>query len=566
MKQQPLRGRALLGAMAFAVGMGVLADPAHAQWVQENEQFYLPAQHNWVFRQNYSGADRLFNAFDYGHAILYEELYTRPGAAAERLEEKEYDFLTQKLLRRPPRVPLEEGAIEVAYAKLAPEAKLMFHWAHILHRQLYDVLADERLNEAEKDAAVAEVVAYYKSRPDLAFSSVPKSMELMDGQYYSLAFREKYPKFNGLIWAYHWLQVGLYEPLMVNTDVASRTKGVNATVGRFWQMLEDAPETMPYLMPMTAGIAPTFSARYPEAAIIFDNLHMMHDVISDILASPEVPRGAKRQEILRAAELFRDDTSYVMSFDDWRMMGEMMGLNNMGGPATGFLAALPEPTVPRGMSMAGMDHGSMAGMEGMPGMQHDTMTMPAGHQAQMRGMQHENMTMPRDSAMQPMAGVDHSRMPGMQQGAARPSGGMPGMQQGGMQMDGTMMQGMMEMHMRMMQDPVIRERMATDPMLQRMMQNMPGMMQMMQPGHMMPMEGSPMGGMEADREADRRRAMEFVVLLLSDPEVASRVHTDPELHRLWSDPEVQARLQELRQMNPELVKPVPPANHRHPQN
>ncbi|MDQ3556567.1 MAG: hypothetical protein M3409_07290 [Gemmatimonadota bacterium] len=540
MKQRSSRGRALLGATALAVGMGMLAGQADAQWVQENEQFYLPAAHNWVFRQNYSGADRLFNAFDYGHAILYETLYTDPGAPAAKLEVDEYNFLTQRLLKRPPRVPLEEGAIEIAYVKIAPEAKLMFEWAHLLHRQLYDVLADERLTQAEKDADVAELVAYYKTRPDIAFSSVPKSMELMDGQFYSLAFREKYPKFNGLIWAYHWLQVGLYEPLMVNTGVAGRTKGVNATVGRFWQMLEDAPETMPYLMPMTAGVAPTFAARYPEAAIIFDNLHMMHDIISDILTSPEVPRGAKRAEILRAAQFVRDDTSFVMSFEQWQMMGEMMGVNNMGGPAVGFLAALPEPTVPRGMSMAGMDHGAMGGMQGM---QHGNMAMP--QQGEMQGMQHGNMAMPQQGQMQ-----------GMQ---------MQGMQHGNMQMGGTVMQGMMEMHARMMQDPVIRERVATDPMLQRMMQQMPGMTQQMQPGHMMPMERSSMGGMEMAREADRRRAMEFIVLLLSDPEVASRVHSDPELHRLWSDPEVQARLQELQQTHPELVTPAPTTSHPHPQ-
>src|SRR5690606_8874345 len=133
--------------------------------------------------------------------------------------------------------------------------------------------------------------------------------ELMDGQYYSLAFRQRYPKFNGLIWAYHWLQVGLYEPLLVHGNVTSRTAGVTATVGRFWQMLEDAPTTMPYLMPMTAAVAPEFAARYPEAAIIFDNLHMMHDVISDILASQDVPVDGKRAEILKAAAAFRDDSS-----------------------------------------------------------------------------------------------------------------------------------------------------------------------------------------------------------------------------------------------------------------
>src|SRR5690606_17348808 len=187
---------------ATVLAAGLAASAAAGQWVSESEQFYLPASHNWVFRDHYMGADRLFNAFDYGHAILYETLYSQPNAPVERLEVEEYEFLTRKLLRNPPRVPLEEQAIAVNYARLVPEAKLMFEWAHVLHRQIYDVLADERLSMERKDAAVAELLDYYRSRPDIAFSTRPKSMDLMDAQPYSLAFRERYPTFNGLIWAY----------------------------------------------------------------------------------------------------------------------------------------------------------------------------------------------------------------------------------------------------------------------------------------------------------------------------------------------------------------------------
>ena len=61
----------------------------------------------------------------------------------------------------------------------------MFDWAHVLHRQVYDIWADERVPLEEKDARIAKIVSYYKTRPDLAFSSVPKNMELMEGQYYS---------------------------------------------------------------------------------------------------------------------------------------------------------------------------------------------------------------------------------------------------------------------------------------------------------------------------------------------------------------------------------------------
>jgi hypothetical protein len=368
--------------VAAVVSAALAPRQSGAQWVTTPDQFYLPAAHNWVFRRDYPFADRLFNAFDYGHAILYETLWTKPGAPASRLETDEYDFLTRRVLPRPPRVPLEETAIEVRYARLVPEAKLMFEWAHLLHRQAYDVLADERLSDAEKDREMARLLAYYRSRRDLAFSTRPKSMKLMQEQPYSLAFRTRFPKFNGLIWAYHWLQVGLYEPLVTGRTFEERQALATATVARFRQMLERPTATMPYQMPMTAAVAPTFAARYPEVAIVFDNLHSMHDVVSDILANDSVPRDRKRSEIIRAARMFRDDTSYVVPVDAWRTMARRMGIENMGGPAVGFLPALPTPTVTYGAvmthddrtgEMTGFRHGSATGGEHMG---HDMSDMP----------------------------------------------------------------------------------------------------------------------------------------------------------------------------------------------
>jgi hypothetical protein len=456
--------RALLGVVAMAIGMGSAA-PAAAQWSTVYEQFYLPASHNWAFRHNYNAAERMFYAFDYGHAILYETLWTRPNAPESLLEERIYDRLTRRVLVRPPRLPLEEAAIEVEYAKLVPEAKVMFDWAHILHRQTYDVWADDRIPLEDKDRHMAEILAYYLSRPDIAFSTRPKSMELMDGQFYSLAFRERFPKFNGLIWAYHWLQVGLYEPLIVGRTPEERQAMIRGTVTRFWQMLENPPESMPYLMPMTAAVAPLFAERYPEIAIVFDNLHMMHDVVSDILASDEVPRNRKRAEILRAIELFRDDTSYVTTVDEWRQMAIGMGLNNQGGPAVGFLPELPTPNVPRGMSMAGMDHSEM------------------DHGA------HAHHAAPA------------------QPGAADPHAGHA----------------------------------------------MPG-----RAGH----EGHEMEGMSPEMH----RAMEFIVRLLSDPQVDSRIHANPRLHQLWADPAVQRHLEMMRRMHgptEPAAQPAPQHQHRH---
>lgn len=345
-------------AIAALAGAGT---PAGAQWTAVNEQFYLPAPHNWVFRAEHPVADRLFNAFDYGHAILYEILWSRRGSATAALETREYDFITRQLLVNPPRLPLEEAAIAPNYSRLAPEAKVMFEWAHLLHRQIYDVLADNRLSEPQRDAEVARLVAYYRSRPDLAFSSKPKSMNLMEGQSYSLAFRRGFPKFNGLIWGYHWLQVGLYDALLAGKTPDERTTLVTSAVARFKQMLDDPPRSLPYIMPMTPGVAPLFTARYPEAATIFDNLHSMHDVISDILANDAVPRGRKRVEILAAARRYRDDTTEVISREDWLGMASGMGIENQGGPVTGVLVAPPAPTVELGAVMRHDAGGAAAG-------------------------------------------------------------------------------------------------------------------------------------------------------------------------------------------------------------
>jgi hypothetical protein len=327
------------------------AAPASAQWATLNEQYYLPAAHNWTFREEHPVADRLFNAFDYGHAILYEILWARPGAAPTVLEQQQYDFITRHLLVNPPRLPLEEAAIAPSYSRLVPEAKLMFEWAHVLHRQLYDVLADNGLDEQQRDREVSRLVEYYRSRPDLAFSTKPKSMNLMEGQPYSLAFRRAYPKFNGLIWGYHWLQVGLYDALLAGKTPDERSALITAAVARFRQMLTDPPRSLPYVMPMTPGVAPLFTARYPEAAAIFDNLHSMHDVISDILANASVPRNQKRAAILAAAATYRDDTTQVTTREEWLGMATAMGIENQGGPVVGILAEPPKPTVELGAVM-----------------------------------------------------------------------------------------------------------------------------------------------------------------------------------------------------------------------
>ena len=203
----------------------------------------------------------------------------------------------------------------------------------------------------------------------------------------------------------------------------------------------------------------------------------------------------------------------------------------MGGPGVGFAATPESPTVPRGMSLASA---SLSGA---------------------------------------MAGMDHGAMVG---GNAQDTSGVRAI------LD------------RMLADPVIRERAATDPVLQRMMQqtsSMTGMSGMQHGAMNMPsmqrdtagMAGMPHGNMPIGKTPnamsgmnmtpmsaeERRLRDEFILRLLADPTIESRIHADPQLHRLWSDPDVQRRLQELRrtQRTPAASPAPPPASttqHRHP--
>jgi len=382
--------------------------------------YHLTASHNWAFRTQFPAVERLFNAFDYGHGILYETLWTRPNAEPALLEEEIFRRLTDEILQNPPRLAMPEAAFMPQYARLAPRAKEMFEWAHVLHRQAYDILADRELTEAERDTAMDELLNHYLAS-DLAFAVEPKGMEIMDGQYFSMAFRERNPKFNGLIWAYHWLQVAVYEPLLAFPDPAERQAAMSATVARFWQMTQAAPAHLPSEMPMTPAIAPIFTERYPRFASVFDNLHMMHDVISDILTSESVARGEKRNEIYRQTDLFRDPSAMSVSEEAWIEMALAHGIAAQGGPALGLLA---EPLV------GGAGH--------------------EDHSAPAEGMPMDRM---------PMNGMPMDAMP------------MEGMPMGGM-----MNREMMHMMMReMMQDEMMRG-MMRDMMQEMMREMMPGMM------------------------------------------------------------------------------------------
>jgi hypothetical protein len=286
--------------------MAVSALWAAAQFEPRDKRFYYRAAWNFALRDNLPELDIEFNGVDFGHSNLYENLLLTRAKSVPAIEEQARRQTLQFIYSRPVLPPNEE-AIAPNYMKLAWRAQNTFDEAHTLHRATYDIYASDRV--AEKEAAIRAVLAYYQQSP-YAITAKPLDHRRLDSLPFSKSFRLKFPLFNATIWAYHYLQVVVYDVLEAAPDLAAKKAVVRPILATYYGYLQQPPVHWTF-MPLTAALSPKFAACYPQIANIFDNLHMLHDNISDILVSDLFPTWeAKRAEIYRIL-----DTYYLASAD-----------------------------------------------------------------------------------------------------------------------------------------------------------------------------------------------------------------------------------------------------------
>jgi hypothetical protein len=282
-----------------ASAMVALATAACSQFEPRDKRFYYRALWNFSLREDLAELDSEFNGVDFGHSNLYENLLLTGGrdvpAIEERARKETLAFIATK-----PRLNPNEEAIAPTYMKLAWRAQNTFDEAHALHRATYDIAVSD---EPDKDRAIRDVLAYYNDSA-YAITSKPLDHRRLDDFPYSKTFRQRFPLFNATIWSYHYLQVAVYDPLLAAPDLPAKTQAVRPILAAYRRYLEEPPVNWTF-MPLTAELSPKFAARYPELAHIFDNLHMLHDNISDILASERLPTWeAKRAEIYRLVNTY----------------------------------------------------------------------------------------------------------------------------------------------------------------------------------------------------------------------------------------------------------------------
>ncbi|WHZ24479.1 MAG: hypothetical protein OJF47_003591 [Nitrospira sp.] len=278
---------------------------ACSQFEPRDKRFYYRALWNFALREDLAELDSEFNGVDFGHSNLYENLLLTGGNNVQAIEDRARKE-TLAFIATKPRLNPNEEAIAPTYMKLAWRAQNTFDEAHALHRATYDIVVSD---EPDKDRAIRNVLAYYQ---DSAYALTSERLDhrRLDQFPYSQSFRKRFPLFNATIWAYHYLQVAVYDPLQATQALTAKTQAVRPILMTYRGYLAQPPVQWTF-MPLTAELSPLFASRYPEIANIFDNLHMLHDNISDILTSELLPTWeAKRAEIYRLV-----NTYYLASAD-----------------------------------------------------------------------------------------------------------------------------------------------------------------------------------------------------------------------------------------------------------
>jgi hypothetical protein len=256
-----------------------------------DELFYKAGSYNWAINHIPAFARDMY-ATGVGHAMAYEALVS--GRASE-LESKTFSAIDW-VLKHPPKHPVDEATISPRFVQKYGYLDKVFDWAHTLHFQTIDVLAYPDWDDARKDQEIERLWKFYQAEP-YALTGLPMNMEYLDGFAYSGGFRSKYPKVNGLFWGYHWLQT-------VNYDMLYRVPAIDQIlqyelIGQTYHERELYKIDRDF-MPMTAELSPRFAKRFPEIANAFDNLHMLHDNVNDILANPTFTEMQKQEQIKTA--------------------------------------------------------------------------------------------------------------------------------------------------------------------------------------------------------------------------------------------------------------------------
>jgi hypothetical protein len=275
------------------------------------------------------------------HGVLYAALARGKG----KLNEPEVLRLMTGRVAQTGLSARPDPEAEQGYAALGARAAEIIRRTHEFHREVLAIFAG--LDASNRAGALDAAVDRYLSRREVALPDVPKDMTILyDHPYTSFVDedftprrKQPYPSLTGFVWASHWFQLAVEEPLELLTDSRARLDAVKVVTERFQRKLSAGkpPDAFPTELPLSPCISPGLVSAHVRAAAIIDNLNMMHDVLADVLIHPKV--GDVRAAIDEVIAQFTDPRYRIVEVDDWITMALRHSIFQQGGPALGTMTA-----------------------------------------------------------------------------------------------------------------------------------------------------------------------------------------------------------------------------------
>lgn len=271
---------------------------ANSEFVTRDKRWPTRGPWMWELPRQLPNLYWEFNGIDFGHAHVGETLLkTQDQAEVERARLEVLDFIFSA-----PKVPPDEEQVAPTLVRMIWEVQRSFNWTHSLHRSLYDLFAADDVKD--KETAYHTILGDYLSKPEaITFHPLDHHGKMWSWPE-SKAFRDKFRKFNTQIWAYHWLQAGTYD-VQLTGNAARQRELMPKIIEHYHSYLRNPPIEW-QVMPMMMEASPEFSMRFKEAADIFDNLHMLHDNVDDVLSRPDLypTHEARREQILKILAIY----------------------------------------------------------------------------------------------------------------------------------------------------------------------------------------------------------------------------------------------------------------------
>jgi hypothetical protein len=289
----------VMATLAIVLASTITPGPAIAE--RRNAVSYLRGPYNTALFKRHNRSFRVGAALHFSHAKQHDVLLLTPFSRHEQadvgFDRESVEFVEELKARTEP----EQEYYAPYTARAFWKVLRAIDWTHQHHEQTYDIMSDEDIAWSRKKEWTDRAVRYYLGKnKDVAFSPAPLDVTMrraavMMKPYFTL-FRNYYPKSNNFFYGAHWWHPVIYEAQMIGGNDEEQDAVVKQTDDVFYaQVLKDRPQRMLLLR----EVAPRYSRFSPESANIFDNLHMFHGIVYDILAYEGWDMDQKKAELYR---------------------------------------------------------------------------------------------------------------------------------------------------------------------------------------------------------------------------------------------------------------------------